>query len=622
MTTKTPPPSTAPTPPSDIALRTSPLAGAILATFLATGLLSCGWLAFSGKLELLPGKALSNDQVLEGEITHRIAKELAKAPLAEHAAQLERGGSWLLLGDTGPRVREGCPNWLFINDELKINRHAAQNAQAKAAAVVALRDRLKQRGIELLVSVVPDKSRIAASQLCALPRPASLEARVRDWTALLQASGVAVVDLAPTLQPLGAEAFLRLDTHWSEAGAHAAAEAIAGKIAGLGFQATPSRDFDISQGAPSPRPGDLVRLAGLEWLPARLQPAQEQVAASTISEHTPDADTGGDIGSYDSRVTPTVPANLAAMGYGITVASPTSVIGNVAVGTPADIKGHLSVGVGAENSAAFLSSIKGSVVGPTTPSGTTVDANLVSYDFNESYEDVQIPTAADVAAKTGLTVSQLTTLPSETTSGANKGWIVIGDKTGASIQRFKLTGSLTSGNLLILGPVQIILPSGDFSPDGTYVLDGTKNVPQLKSNGNPDSAVDTTTGRGWAEVYVEGDIVLNGAPGSLNAGSRPSLLKVFGTIDAAEAKAGNTQDVVLNGNADITALVYSPWADVKLNGGGSNGYFAGALVANSIKIGGNGYRFVYDVSASNEDITGFRLSRWIEFVKGPDPVTY
>ena len=294
MTTKTPPPSTAPTPPSDIALRTSPLAGAILATFLATGLLSCGWLAFSGKLELLPGKALSNDQVLEGEITHRIAKELAKAPLAEHAAQLERGGSWLLLGDTGPRVREGCPGWLFINDELKINRHAAQNAQAKAAAVVALRDRLKQRGIELLVSVVPDKSRIAASQLCALPRPASLEARVRDWTALLQASGVAVVDLAPTLQPLGAEAFLRLDTHWSEAGAHAAAEAIAGKIAGLGFQATPSRDFDISQGAPSPRPGDLVRLAGLEWLPARLQPAQEQVAASTISEHTPDADTGGD----------------------------------------------------------------------------------------------------------------------------------------------------------------------------------------------------------------------------------------------------------------------------------------------------------------------------------------
>ena len=107
MTTKTPPPSTAPTPPSDIALRTSPLAGATLAAFLAAGLLSCGWLLFSGKLQLLPDQALSNDAVLEGEITHRIAKELAKAPLPEHAAQLERGGSWLLLADTGPRVRQG-----------------------------------------------------------------------------------------------------------------------------------------------------------------------------------------------------------------------------------------------------------------------------------------------------------------------------------------------------------------------------------------------------------------------------------------------------------------------------------------------------------------------------------
>ena len=294
MTTKTPPPSTAPTPPSAIALRTSPLAGATLAAFLAAGLLSCGWLLFSGKLQLLPGKALSNDAVLEGEITHRIAKELAKAQLPEHAAQLERAGSWLALGDTGPRVREGCPQWLFISDELKINRHAAQNAEAKAAAVIALRDQLKARNIQLLVSVVPDKSRVAAGQLCDLPRPASLEPRVRDWTASLQAAGVNVLDLTPALQPLGADAFLRLDTHWSEAGAHAAALAIAGKIAAMGFTATPTRSFAIAQQPAAPRPGDLVRLAGLDWLPMPLQPAEEVVMASTINEQVPEAEGGGD----------------------------------------------------------------------------------------------------------------------------------------------------------------------------------------------------------------------------------------------------------------------------------------------------------------------------------------
>lgn len=294
MTTKTPPPSTAPTPPSEIALRTSPLAGVTLAGFLAAGLLSCGWLLLSGKLEWLPGKPLSNDAVLEGEITHRIAKELAKAPLPEHAAQLERAGSYLLLGDTGPRVREGCPQWLFISDELKLNRHAAANAKAKADAVIALRDSLKKRGMDLLVSVVPDKSRIAASQLCDLPRPASLDARVRDWTGRLQNAGVAVLDLTPALQPLGAAAFLRLDTHWSEAGAHAAAVAISQKIAVLGIEATPKRSFAVSQQPVAARPGDLVRLAGLDGLPARLQPTPEQVASSVISEETPEADSGTD----------------------------------------------------------------------------------------------------------------------------------------------------------------------------------------------------------------------------------------------------------------------------------------------------------------------------------------
>lgn len=294
MTTKTPPPSTAPTPPSEIALRTSPLAGVTLAAFLVAGLASCAWLAFSGKLELLPGKPLSNDAVLEGEITHRIAKELAKAPLPEKAAQLERATSWLTLGDTGPRVREGCPQWLFISDELKLNRHAADNARAKAKAVIALRDQLKKRGIELLVSVVPDKSRIAAGQLCDLPRPASLEPRVRDWTHALHGAGIAVIDLAPALQPLGADAFLRLDTHWSEAGAHAAALAIGKQVTAMGFEATPRRNFDVTPQPAAPRAGDLVRLAGLDWLPTSLQPAQETVAASVINEQTPDADSSGD----------------------------------------------------------------------------------------------------------------------------------------------------------------------------------------------------------------------------------------------------------------------------------------------------------------------------------------
>ena len=384
MTTKTPPPSTAPTPPSDIALRTSPLAGATLAAFLAAGLLSCGWLLFSGKLQLLPDQALSNDAVLEGEITHRIAKELAKAPLPEHAAQLERGGSWLLLADTGPRVRQGCPGWLFISDELKLNRHAADNARAKAEAVIALRDQLKKRGIDLLVSVVPDKSRIAASQLCQLPRPASLEPRIRDWAAVLQGSGVALLDLTPALQPLGAEAFLRLDTHWSEAGARAAAVAIGEKIHGLGVEATPKREFAVSQQAPAVRPGDLVRLAGLDWLPAQYQPPQERVAASQIDEQAPEADSAGD--SLDDLFGDDNLPNVALIGTSFSRNSSFAGFLQRALGAP--------VGNFARDGGEFSGAAKAYFA---SPAFTQTPPKLVLWEIPE--RDLQTPYAGDISLK-------------------------------------------------------------------------------------------------------------------------------------------------------------------------------------------------------------------------------
>ncbi len=283
-------PSVAPTPPSALAMRTSPLAGVIFTLFLALGALSCVWLMIKGPIEFVP-KVVTPDMLLHGEITHRFAKTLSDAPLPKQAADLERGGSWLTFGDLGPRVREGCPDWLFLSDELRMNRNAAVNAQAKARAVIELRQALNKRGIELLVAVVPDKSRIAAAQLCALRRPASFQTRIATWLAGLQGAGVAAVDLTPSLQALGEGAYLRTDTHWSEAGARAAAGRIAEAVGALKFNATPHKGYELSAQASAVRPGDLVRLAGIDWLPLARQPKAESVAATQVKERA-DATTG------------------------------------------------------------------------------------------------------------------------------------------------------------------------------------------------------------------------------------------------------------------------------------------------------------------------------------------
>lgn len=280
--------SNAPQRPSELALRSSPLAGVSLVAFMGLGLAACCVLMSSGKLQWL-STDMNRDKVLHGEVTHALAKQLAATFLAEQAANLERGASWLLLQNTGARVRQGCPGWLFLTDELRINRHAWANAQSKAQAVIDLRQRLAGQGIELWVTVVPDKSRIVTSQLCGLYRPGQLQSRIADWTAVLQAAGVPALDLTPVLQALGDEAYLRTDTHWSERGANAAAMALAQRLSESGFKASPVRRFESLNLPEARRPGDLVHLAGLDWLPLTLQPAPEQVAETRISEAADDS---------------------------------------------------------------------------------------------------------------------------------------------------------------------------------------------------------------------------------------------------------------------------------------------------------------------------------------------
>jgi alginate O-acetyltransferase complex protein AlgJ len=285
--------SPAPAQPSELTARISKVSGVVFVTFLAIGFASCSWLLLSGKVEMLPPK-LTRQAALEGDVTHKIAKQLSKAAVPERAADLERGASWLVLHDTGPRVRSGCPGWLFLTSEMQINRHAQANAETKANVVRDIQQRLAKRGITLLVAVVPDKSRIASAQLCDLRRPAQLQDRVVTWVDGLNKAGVTAVDLAPTLQPLGADAFLRTDTHWSETGSAAAAKAVARHVQAMGISATPQKNFEVKAQDPARRPGDLVRLAGLEWLPVAWQPTPETVAATQISEKAAEAQSGGD----------------------------------------------------------------------------------------------------------------------------------------------------------------------------------------------------------------------------------------------------------------------------------------------------------------------------------------
>ncbi len=297
---KTPPTST-------LVPITDAWAGGCFVLLLALGLFSNGYAWFHDQLTPITPVTSNWSNFMAGEPMQQLANALAKAELPVHAARTERALSWQVSRDLGPRVREGERDWLFLTDELTPHAKAAQSAASRAQQVIEMRQRLAAGGIQLLVVVVPDKSRIAAAHLGKLHRPAAFADRVKQWTEPLALAGVDVLDLSAaltTLERQGEPAFFRTDSHWTEAGAVAASEVVAQRIRALGGLPPSAFSVRLKERVTAPRPGDLVRLAGLDGLPIWLQPRSELAQqsrfevtrdASVVSPgHSGDADLFGD----------------------------------------------------------------------------------------------------------------------------------------------------------------------------------------------------------------------------------------------------------------------------------------------------------------------------------------
>jgi len=271
------PPESGLKPITDRDRKASPLAGVCFALFIVFGLFSTIYATSFGKLNLFPN-GLSWSPFLNGDVSQAFALALADAPVPSSAARIERGVSWVVAGDLGPRVRRGAPGWLFLNDELTVHDQPQRNATQRKADVLKVQKILSAKGIKLLVIVVPDKSRIEASQLGILHRPSRYAGRASQWVTELKLAGVDALDLTDTLTAFKqkhAAAFLKSDSHWTEQGAHAAAVAVSAEVRRLKIVASPTQSLGIEARIESPRPGDLIRLAGVDWLPTSLQPEQD-----------------------------------------------------------------------------------------------------------------------------------------------------------------------------------------------------------------------------------------------------------------------------------------------------------------------------------------------------------
>jgi alginate O-acetyltransferase complex protein AlgJ len=296
--------------------------------FLFIGLLAN--LRFALTTESVLPHSVSQVGILNGVVSKELADRMADTPIAADAARAQRALGWLTLHDLGPRVRQGCPGWLFLRDELNVYAAGESHLATRAATVAAVQRELASHGIALLVVVVPDKSRIEPQHLCSLYRPDSLSGRLGDWTSRLGAEGVQVLDLGAALHGVPGDAFFRTDTHWTQDGAGAAARAVTQRIRAMDVPLGSSKPgYRVVDKPPAGRPGDLVRLAGLDGLPLSRQPTPEIVASRDyIPQAQPAAsadDLFGDadlpsiavIGTSYSTTSDFVPQLALALGTGV-----------------------------------------------------------------------------------------------------------------------------------------------------------------------------------------------------------------------------------------------------------------------------------------------------------------
>lgn len=204
-------------------------------------------------------KDLSLSYVIDGEAT-RDLDSLYKNELPHRAASVGLFGNarYALLGAGRKGVIVGQDGWFFTDEEFKTV--STKDIDDAADRVASIKRDLETRGIRLVLAPLPAKSDLYAEEVPSFVRSSAMADAYSAFSAALEQRGIAVADTRAamlTAKPFG-EVFLKSDTHWSPAGAKAAAEAIQSSLQKNGVT-LPSQELTAQWQTPVSLWGDLTK---------------------------------------------------------------------------------------------------------------------------------------------------------------------------------------------------------------------------------------------------------------------------------------------------------------------------------------------------------------------------
>lgn len=240
----------------------------------------------------------SVDGFLKGAFTAEVdTLYRANLPHREPAVGLVGAARYVLLNEGREGVVAGEKGWLFTREEFRPVVPDGALAQDALAWILSVDAQLQQAGSALVVVPVPAKLDVRRDRSGAVDQAQDSAAGYAWFLSALASEGIAHVDTRPALMATP-DAFFRTDTHWTDAGAAAVAEAVAQ------FVRPGETVFTREVDAPVTFIGDLVSFVTSDGLaPSVGLPAETVVPYLAMAEEA----TGGSLDLFgDSGPAPLV----------------------------------------------------------------------------------------------------------------------------------------------------------------------------------------------------------------------------------------------------------------------------------------------------------------------------
>ncbi|MFK0088149.1 alginate O-acetyltransferase [Pseudomonas sp. NPDC090755] len=238
-----------------------------LALLLGLGLWSLGGLSGfqrTAQMSVLDGKLAKAAETYYDE----------QFPLKRIGTNLWAALDFKLFNEGRPGVVLGREHWLFSDEEFKPIADSDQFEQENLALIRGVRDTLQQRGIQLVLAIVPAKARLYSEYL-GEQTPSTLHNDLyNEFHAQARQAGVFAPDLLAPLQSAKAhgQVFLRTDTHWTPMGAEVVAQQLAEAIGRQNLLNGEPQQFVTEQRQSAPYKGDLTNFLPLDPLFSHLLP--------------------------------------------------------------------------------------------------------------------------------------------------------------------------------------------------------------------------------------------------------------------------------------------------------------------------------------------------------------